>query len=43
MTRHLREYYYETDSGKTCYVQLYDDEVDYMNKKESVNDLRRIN
>jgi len=36
----LKEYVYETDSGKTCSVQLYPHEVKYMKNKPSVNNLR---
>jgi len=41
--KNLREYYYETDSGKTAYVQLYDEEIERFNRETSVHDLRRIN
>ncbi len=40
MNEHLGEYLYETDSGKTCYVKLYDNEVDYVEIKPNVHNLR---
>ncbi len=40
--KNLREYYYETDSGKTVYVQLYDEEFEDFDRSPSIHNLRGI-
>jgi len=37
-----KQYAYETPSGKTCHVDLNKHEVEYMNKKKDILNLREM-